>query len=250
MNFATFRAATELDQSALLTGWAWSRVHNRAASSGWYAKTDDAGAVATAGFSGSSVSWHTLAGPGQGVARVLIDGHSVGVFDLSGRVARFAARRFDGLRAGGHTIQVEALGERGAARRSGWSVAVDGFTAGGTAMPDDAVSYRWPIVRAAAASGRGYATSDDPGASLGFWFRGTAIRWFTVRGPGQGRAAVYIDGKLHAIYDGYSPTRSFGAIRRISGLTDSVHVIRIEALGTARPAARGAAVSIDGFEIT
>ena len=181
---------------------------------------------------------------------MLIDGHSAGVFDLSGGVARLAVRRFTGLRAGAHTILVEALGERGAAPGAGRGVAVDGFDAGGTAIPDGAVAYRWSIVRASTASGGSYVSTDDPRASVGFWFRGTTIRWITVRGPGQGRAAVYVDGTLRATYDNYSPTRTYGAIRRIFGLSDAVHVIRIVALGTARPAARGAAVAIDGFEIT
>ena len=128
-------------------------------------------------------------------------------------------------------------------------MAVDGFGVSGVPAPDDNVSYRWAGRHASAASGGAFATTDDPGAAVRFQFRGTAIKWITVRGPDQGRAAVYLDGKLHGAYDNYAPARTFGVTRAITGLTDALHAVRIVVLGTARPAATGSWVSVDRFEI-
>ena len=92
-------------------------------------------------------------------------------------------------------------------------------------------------------------STDDPGAVVRFQFRGTAIRWITMRGPDQGRAAVYVDGKLVRTFDDYASTRVFGVGHTVTGLVDAVHTLRIVALGTSRRAATGAWVGVDGFEI-
>jgi hypothetical protein len=81
-------------------------------------------------------------------------------------------------------------------------------------------------------------------------FRGTAFRWITMRGPDQGRAAVYIDGKLRATFDEYAQTRDFRVTAFITGLTDAVHMVRIVVLGTSKAASSGTWVSVDGFDFT
>jgi hypothetical protein len=241
---ASFRASTTLEESGLPIGWGWRNLRDARASHGSYAASNDAGASASLSFRGGPIVWHTVRGPGAGVAHVVIDGHGAGVFDLSARRETVASYRFAGLGAGPHWIRVEVSRGRSA------GVAIDGFGVNGVAAPDGDVSYRWASHHASAASGGAFATIDDPGAAVRFQFRGTAIRWVTVRGPDQGRAAVYLDGKLHGTYDDYAAARMFGVTRAITGLTDTVHTIRIVVLGTSRPAATGSWVSGDRFEIS
>ena len=90
----------------------------------------------------------------------------------------------------------------------------------------------------------------ERGASLTLLFRGTSIRWITVKRRVGGRANVFLDGHLVFTYDGYSPTPREQVSRGIGGLSDAVHVLRIVALGTGRPVSRGTAVWIDAFHIT
>jgi hypothetical protein len=120
----------------------------------------------------------------------------------------------------------------------------------GVPAPDGDVSYRWAVHHASAASGGAFATTDDPGAALRVTFRGTAFRWITMRGPDQGRAAVYVDGKFRVTFDNYAQTRDFRVTAFITGLTDSVHTVRIVVLGTSKAVSSGAWVSVDGFEIS
>ena len=240
----SFRAETSLEERSLPTGWTWSIKHDRNASGGSYSHSDEAGAAAVLRFVGGPVTWHTLRGPGAGWARVSIDGRGRGTFQLGAPRQRFAAYRFAGLGSGEHTIRVEVV--RGG--RAG--VAVDGFDVGGARVPDGDVQYRWASHHAGAASGGAFASTDDRGASLRFQFRGTSIRWVTMRGPDQGRAAVYLDGKPYGTYDDYAAARTFGVSRTIAAGSDAVHTLRIVVLGTARHAATGANVSVDAFEIS
>ena len=93
------------------------------------------------------------------------------------------------------------------------------------------------------------AVDDERGASLVLRFRGTSIRWLTARGPGEGRAEVFLDGHEVATFDGYAARSGYGVARSFGGLTDEVHTLRIFVLGTARRASSGTAVVVDGFQI-
>ena len=245
-----FRAATSVEERDLTTGWQWGTVSNRNATDGRYATAGTAGATASLGFSGPSVRWIMVMGPGRGLARVLVDGRSRGVFDLSAATTRFGVgHRFAGLGEGSHTITVAALGRPGAHGPGGTEVPVDGFEVGGTPVPSSSIAYRWAMLRGTAFSGGREAVARERGASLTLRFRGTAIHWITEKGPTGGRARVYLDGVRVRTYDGYSPTRQFQVSRGMGSLTDGVHVLRIVALGTARPAASGTAVWVDAFRI-
>lgn len=245
-----FRAVTSIEELDLRSGWRWRTVWNSNAHGGSYAIGDDAGASASARFTGPNVTWITALGPGEGKARVLVDGRAIGIFDLSANTWRLGVRYWFGHLGGGlHTIRVLVLGRLGAHGPPGTAVAVDGFLAGGSEVPASSISYRWVSVSASGASAGRYAVDDDQGASLLFRFRGTGIRWSTVKGPDQGRAAVYVDGRRWAVFDGFAPDRVFGISRLIDGLTEAVHSIRIEVLATARPAATGTAVAVDAFGV-
>ena len=58
-----------------------------------------------------------------------------------------------------------------------------------------------------------------------------------------------MDGLRVRTVDNFAQGPTFDVSRSITGLPEGVHTLRIVVLGTARPAAKGALVSIDRFAI-
>jgi GH25 family lysozyme M1 (1,4-beta-N-acetylmuramidase) len=244
-----FATPTEVEEDGPAISYLWRRVTKAGAHGGSYVVEHRAGATASFAFSGSSVTWYTVAGPAQGKASVSIDGTSRGTFDQYANGAGFrVARTFDALGSGPHTITVRVLG-RGRASATDTQVAVDAFRSGGQLVATPDLEATWGEVEHGQASGGSLASSDLARASAELTFSGTGIDWFTYRGPDQGRAEVYLDGLLVRTVDNYAPSPAFGVARSFTGLADGVHTLRIVVLGDARPAAEGALVSIDRFAI-
>ncbi len=90
------------------------------------------------------------------------------------------------------------------------------------------------------------AVSGQLGASVTFTFTGSAVSWIGPEGPDQGKAAVYVDGRLVRTVNAYS-----GSLRPretlfttwFPGLTE--HTLTIEARG----ATAGEAASVDAFVV-
>ncbi len=122
-----------------------------------------------------------------------------------------------------------------------------------------AVAYRWRGPRTRpdpwrtlelpSASAGSASTTKQAGASASFTFSGTGVRWTTIRGPKQGRAAVYVDGRLVRVVDDYADATTPGVVRTIDDLIIGIHTVRIVALGRARTGAAGAFVSIDRLSV-
>jgi GH25 family lysozyme M1 (1,4-beta-N-acetylmuramidase) len=245
-----FVAPTEVEQDAAGIGYAWRSVRNRRAYGGSYVTEHLAGATYTMAFPGRSVTWYTTAGPAQGKAEVLIDGRSKGIFDQYAPRADFkVARTFGKLDAGWHTIEVRVLG-RHVAAASDAQVAVDAFGFDGDVARSPSGIATWRTTDVAGASGRTVAITDTARASVSFSFRGTGVQWMTVRGPSQGRAAIFVDDVLVRTVDNYAAAPTPGVARAITGLADGVHTVRIVALGQSRPKADDALVTVDAFVVT
>jgi GH25 family lysozyme M1 (1,4-beta-N-acetylmuramidase) len=242
-----FPTAIHLEQSSPAIDYWWRTVEHRDARGGSYVTERNAGAAASFTFAGRSVTWYTVRGPAHGKAAVSIDGRGVGVFDQHASRTTFGATRsFDGLASGWHTITIRALGT-GSGKDT--LVAVDGFAVGKQRFWTPELEHGWRTVTAPEASAETYTASDVKGASAEVTFRGTGIEWTTVRNANQGRAQIYVDDTLVRTVDNYASKPFFGLTRTISGLTEDVHVLRIVVLGEARPRAKGAMVSVDGFSI-
>ena len=95
------------------------------------------------------------------------------------------------------------------------------------------------------ASGGASAISDARGASVKLAFTGTGVALRTQRGPGMGKAEVWLDGVLRKVVDLYAPARSFGTVPLASDLADRSHSVRIVVLGSHRAASAGSAIVID-----
>jgi GH25 family lysozyme M1 (1,4-beta-N-acetylmuramidase) len=244
-----FATPTEVEQDSSAISYAWRTVSKTSAYGGSYTVEHRAGATASFGFSGTSITWYTATGPAQGKAAVRIDGSSRGTFDQYASHAGFrVARTFDGLDPGAHTITVRVLG-RGRASATDTQVVVDAFRAGGELVANPQLLASWGSVDSAQASGGSISSSDLARSSAELTFRGTAVDWYTYRGPDQGRAVVYLDGLLVRTVDNYAPGPTFDVVRSITGLADGVHTLRIVVLGQARPAATGTLVSVDRFAV-
>jgi hypothetical protein len=109
------------------------------------------------------------------------------------------------------------------------------------------VSQTWATVPSAAAFGRSYAVSRQAGASFAFSFRGRSVTWYTVTGPGSGRADVTIDGRDRGVLDLWSAHRSIRVAKTFSGLSRGAHTIVVRAIGSKRPAATDRLVAVDAF---
>jgi hypothetical protein len=154
-------------------------------------------------------------------------------------------RRFQGLGPGAHVLSVEVLGTRRPAA-NGTRVAVDALRWGGQTRSDPpASSVQWATAVDPGASGGTSAISDARGASAKLAFTGTGVALRTQRGPGMGKAEVWLDGALHEVVDLYAPAKSFATVPLASELADGPHTVRIVVLGSHRAASSGNAIVID-----
>lgn len=240
---------TEVEQGSPAVRYGWRTFSKPGTYGGSYAAEHLEGATASFTFTGTQVTWYTLAGPTQGKATVSIDGRPRGSFDqYAPSIQTKVARSFRGLAPGSHTITVRVLGQ-GAPGAVDTQVAIDAFRAGGRVTWTPALAASWRRIRVAGASRGSVVVNDAARSSVSFRFRGTGVAWQTVRGPAQGRAQIFVDGVAVKTVDNYAPKTTAGIVRSVSGLADGVHELRIVVLGEARPAATGAFVSIDGFSV-
>jgi GH25 family lysozyme M1 (1,4-beta-N-acetylmuramidase) len=245
-----FVGPLDVEQDSPGVGYAWRSMKNRHAYGGSYQTEHLAGATYTMTFRGRSVTWYTATGPAQGKAEVFIDGRSRGMFDQYAPVAGYkVARPFTKLQPGWHTIVIRVLGTHAKAA-SDTQVAVDAFGFGGDVVRSPSGTMAWRTVDISNASGGSVAITDTARASVSFSFRGTGVDWMTVRGPSQGRAAIYVDGAFVRTVDNYADSPTPNVARAITGLADGVHALQIVGLGESRPKASDALVTIDAFVVT
>ncbi|MGZ5297483.1 MAG: GH25 family lysozyme [Actinomycetota bacterium] len=112
-----------------------------------------------------------------------------------------------------------------------------------------AISYAWRTVSSTDAFGRSYAMDHLEGATASFAFKGRTVTWYTVLGPSQGRASVWIDGHAKGTFNQYAPSMSFKVARSFRHLARGDHTITIRVLG--REGGSGATdtqVAVDAIE--
>jgi plastocyanin len=123
----TVGSTTTQDSASKVQYDSWAGASSKPASGGSLRSSAKAGAVASLGFSGASVTWVTSTGPSFGQAEVRIDGVSKGTFDLYSSTAQSQVpKSFSGLGAGAHVIDIDVLGTKNS-QSSGTKVVVDAF---------------------------------------------------------------------------------------------------------------------------
>lgn len=105
----------------------------------------------------------------------------------------------------------------------------------------------WRGVRDSSASGGGYRVSDIKGDKVTFHFTGASIKWITRKGPGQGQAAVTIDGASRCNCDLYSGTDHPQLPLAFSLGSSAAHTLVITVLGQKNTKANGTEVAVDAF---
>jgi len=242
---ATFGSVVSVEEDGAGTGYAWGRTVDDRAIGGSYRWERRAGASATFAFSGTGVALFTRSGPAMGEAEVTIDGADVATIDGYAPTASGSKHRFGGLAPGGHELTVTVLGTKGAAAR-GTRVAVDAIRWGGTLRPDPAGPATWGSIATVDGSA---AISEVPGASARFRFDGTGVWAEVLRGPGMGRAELWLDGAFLRTVDLYAANTGPARLDVASGLADGTHVVRLVVAGTHRSASIGSAVAVDGWVV-
>jgi hypothetical protein len=244
----SLRASTEEQEDSKAATYAWATISNAGAYGGSYT-TDDLVSTATFTFSGTGVSWYTITGPGQGKARVYIDGVLKATVDNSAASTTFKVKRtYSGLLSGTHTIRIVPLSQAGA-NGTGKNIAVDAFQVGATIYSTPTVRYTWHHVADASAWGGGLSLDDIGGAVSQFGFMGTGITTYFKTGPSMGRANLYVDGVLKTTVDLYSPTTAYHVGYGINGLSAGAHILKLVTRGTSNPASTGKDVPLDGWVV-
>jgi hypothetical protein len=238
-----------VDQDQVPFEHEWRVVHNGTALGGSFLVERLPDAELSFDFKGRSVTWYTVMGPAYGRARVLVDDRPERVIDLwAERVRSHVQRHLDGLGVGPHTITIVPTGHA-RPRATDRLVAVDGFgTKSRGTLRSPVTRQRWRTVDAPSAFRGSYAAADLSGAALTLGFDGVGVDLTTVTGPDRGRLRVWVDGSVVATFDLWSATPTFD-VRRVDGLADGSHILRLEVTGTARAGATGSLVAIDRIDV-
>jgi len=242
---ASFGSVVSLEEDGPGTGYTWGRALDARAIGGSYRWERRAGATAMFAFSGGGVTLFTRSGRAMGEAEVAIDGAVVATLDGYAPSAEGSKIRFGGLAAGDHELTVTVLGTKGAAAR-GTRVAVDALRWGGTLRPDPAATATWGSIPTTDGTA---AITEVPDATARLRFDGTGVSARVVRGPGMGRAELWLDGVFLRTVDLYAADAGVSTVDVASGLADRSHVVRLVVVGTHRAASTGSAVAVDRWVV-
>jgi hypothetical protein len=202
-------------------------------------------------FKATGIKWVSRKGPDQGQARVTIDGVDKGIFDLYNPTTQMkAVVSFTGLPNVLHTLVITSLGTKNASS-SGTQVVVDSFIVGSTTTQETSpkVQYNsWFGANSSSASGGSYHYSNTAGASVGYTFNGTQVKWTTAKGKNYGQAQVFIDGVDKGVVDLYNAAQKWKFVFTYAGLSSGIHTIEIHVLGLKSPSATDTRVVVDAFE--
>lgn len=238
----------DLDRQVAYDGW--RGVVDPAASAGGYRFASVTGSTASFVFSGTAVTYTARTGPNRGIASVTLDGVPQPPVDLYSRTRGTREISVDALTDRVHRIRVGVSGAKNPAS-TGTVVTVDHFAVG-TALVDDRsrVSYNsWGAVVNANASGGTARNTATAGAQTALTFYGRSVTWLSFKGPFQGLAAVFIDGRRVDTVDGYAPRATWQASVTYDGLAVGTHRIRIQVLGRHSAASKGNRVTSDAFQL-
>ncbi len=106
----------------------------------------------------------------------------------------------------------------------------------------------WRAVRDSNASGDSYRVSSVANDKVKIGFTGSVLRWVTYRGPDQGIAQVYVDGKLIDTVDLYNATPQFQFVKEYKKLGRGNHVVVIRVTPNKNPNSANTNIVLDAFE--
>ena len=112
-----------------------------------------------------------------------------------------------------------------------------------------AAVVNWRKVTTSSASGGSYGLSHKAGARSSLTFTGTAVAWYSVKGPSMGTANVYLDGTLKKTVNLYRSSTLYNVVGySVSGLTSAKHTVSVLVNGAkGSSAGTDTAVAVDRF---
>jgi hypothetical protein len=152
-----------------------------------------------------------------------------------------------------YRVQVNPVGNELVADDLGnVSATVDDTVRAATSANESAIgaTFTWKTVKDKRAKGGSYVTEHRKGARASWTFSGRAVTWYTLTGPTQGKADVYVDGVRKTTVNNYTSTVKRGVARTVKGLAKGSHTIQIRVLGQkGSKRGKGTFVAIDGFKV-
>jgi hypothetical protein len=115
--------------------------------------------------------------------------------------------------------------------------------------PDLRADYTWARRAHDDAIGGSIWIERTQGASATLRFTGTTAVWYTVRGPGYGRARIFLDGELVRSVNNHASEHAFKAPRRVRASRAGEHVLRIVVSGEPGAPGGGRWIAVDGFRV-
>lgn len=108
----------------------------------------------------------------------------------------------------------------------------------------------WQSVKSSSAFGGSFVREHLRGAAAAWGFTGTSVTWWTVKGPNQGKAQIYVDGTLKSTVNNYAAATKYHVARTVSGLSAARHTVRIVVLQVkGATAGKGTFVAVDAFTV-
>lgn len=176
---------------------------------------------------------------------------SCGSSDCSGTITSMSVAPTKRLLPGEHyTLKIGAGAAKDVANNASL-VSVKSFRALRT-LQENTIPVRsgWQRVKTRAAYGKSYVREHVKGATANWTFRGSRVTWWTVTGPRQGKAAVFIDGHRLKTVNTYATATHYRVARTLRHLGKGTHRLTIRVMGLkGAKAGKGTFVAVDGFTV-
>ena len=228
----------------------WVSVNSPSSLAGHVRESSVKNDTASYSFRGTSFGWYTQYGPNAGEAKVTLDGTQTWTVDLYAPTEALQPVLFNGFAKGHHQVVIKVLATHTAAS-TGNLVVVNGFSVNNqapvSADSPNIVYDQWRTTGSVAASGGSYQSTAKKRASVSLSFSGVGVTWVTATGPGDGLAAVTIDGVDQGTADLYAAAAASQVDETYSGLTNGTHTITITALGSHDSSATGNTIVLDAL---
>ena len=235
--------------------WTQDTYFNRY--SGTQSYSDAVGGTASFTFRGTQVGYMYALQNNLGVAQITIDGKCVDTIDEYAPVSiGQQVATYPGLSDGVHTITVEVVGTKNN-QSAGNSVVIDAFVIGHSSSPlvsddqDPAIKYSRSWLHSLYPNRHGgtQTYANQPGETASFTFSGTQVGYMYALQTNLGVAQISIDGKVVDTIDEYAPVFIGQQVATYPGLSDGVHTITVEVVGTKNNQSAGTWVVVDAFII-
>ena len=250
----TVRTSTTVDDTSAAFTEVWDRDTSGSASGGSYDASQSPGDQIAFTFTGTNAQVLGTRSRTGGYADVYLDGvrqaPSISFYSAAGQWQSIMWSK-TGLTNAVHTVDVRPLGTKPSVATGAW-VYVDAFRVGAVLFQENnpAVREAFRKVATSFANGGSYdrqqhAITGDTGRRPYYQtiFKGTRVTVYGTKSAGSSKAVIYVDNALRATVDLRGATAYQARLFSSATLTNAVHTIRIEVVGS--PTGANSWVGID-----